>query len=119
MLGLASQNWNNNTGSIDYTNTDQFSTITSIDTSILENTTFPVYSRVTVGQVNATGNTNIPSLINLENYTEPTSVAHGDISYNYITGRGKGITLVGKFIWFRTSATMDITISPIQIKYRW
>lgn len=118
-LNLASQNWNNNTGAIDYTNTDQFATLTSTDTSILENTTFPVYSRVTTNQINATGNSNIPLLVNLENYTEPGGAAHGDISYNYITGRGRGITLVGKLFWLRTSTVLDITISPIQVKYRW
>lgn len=120
MLNVASQDWNINTGAVDYTNTDLFTTVTDPDVSILENTTFPVYGRVTVNQINAVGNSNIPVVINLENYVESMSNnSHGDISYNYITGRGKGIALAGNIRWARTSATMDITISPIQIKYRW
>lgn len=115
-LNLVKQNWNINTGLIDYTNTDLFTTVTSADTSISSNT----LATVTVGQVNAVGNSNIPILSNLESYVNPiTPAAAQDISYNYVTGRGQGISLAGGFFWSRTSPTMDITISAIQIKYRW
>lgn len=117
-LNLASQNWNVLTNTVDYTNTNNFTSTSAADPSILEDTTFPVWTVVTGGQINSTFS-NVPMSINLENYTDPQGNARGDISYNYITGRGKAISLSGDWRWNRTSTTMHITLSPIQIKYRW
>jgi hypothetical protein len=117
-LNLASQNWDPLTMLVDYTNTNMFSSTSSTDPSILEDTTFPVYTLVTGGQINSTFS-NVPMSINLENYTDPGGTAHGDISYNYITGRGRGISLSGDWRWKRTSTTMHITLSPVLVKYRW
>jgi hypothetical protein len=115
-LRLVEQNWDINTGLIDYTNTDIFSTITGADTTVSSQ----AVAKITVGEINAVSNSNIPISVNLEDLIDPiTSSVLGDISYNYITGRGKGISLIGNLYWLRNSATMDITISPIQIKYRW
>lgn len=122
-INLVSQNWNISTGAIDYTNTDLFTSLTAVDPTILENTTFAVYGRVTASQVNAVGTNNIPMTINLENYNDPsTGAVHGDVSYNYVTGRGKGISLAGNIKWLRnntSSPIMNVTISAIQVKYRW
>ena len=99
------------TSTSDLTNTDFFSAHSSPDTSIAE-LNANVYTLVTGGQINATTG-NIPFSINFENY------GGTDISYNYITGRGKSVSLSTDFRWTRTSGTMHVIISPIKIKYRW
>lgn len=96
---------------VDYTNTNNFATYSSLDSSILELSS-PVFAVVTGGQINSTYS-NIPFSINLENYNS------SDISSNYITGKGNGITVSWVWVWYRTSNTLHITISPIKIKYRW
>jgi hypothetical protein len=101
-----------------YYDTNQFgSSINNADTYIPERAA-PVFSVVSGGQINST-TSNIPFLINLENYSDPVSgTNYGDISYNYITGRGRGISISSDWRWLRTN-TVNITLSPIQVKYRW
>lgn len=100
-----------------YYDTSQFASVNAVDAFIPEMAS-PVFSVVTGGQINSTYS-NIPFLINLENYTNPVSgTNYGDISYNYITGRGRGISISSDWRWQRTNNN-EITLSPIQVKYRW
>lgn len=105
------------TSTNDFTNTGYFTSSSDPDDAIVEKSS-PVYDIITGGQINATSS-NLFFSINLENYTDPLGGAHGDISYKYLTGRGKNISLSGDWRWKRTSTTMHITLSPILIKYRW
>ena len=102
------------TGSVtmdDLANTNYFSSSSSDDLAIAERTS-PVYAQVTGGQVNSTFS-NLNFTINLESYNS------ADISYNYITGRGRNITISGDWRWYRLSSTIHFTLSPIVVKYRW
>jgi hypothetical protein len=96
----------------DFTQLDYLATYTSPDLSIAELNS-PVDVVVSGGQINSTY-TNIPYSINLENYA-----SSGDISYNYITGKGSGITVAFAFVWGKTSSTAHFTLSPVKVKYRW
>jgi hypothetical protein len=95
----------------DLVNTNYFSSSSSDDIALVERTA-PVYAVVTGGQVNSTFS-NLNFTINLENY------GGNDISYKYITGRGKSITISGDWRWYRLSSTIHFTLSPVVIKYRW
>ena len=99
------------TSTQDITNTNYFSSSAAADTSIAE-LNGHVFSIVTGGQINSTYS-NVPYFINLESY------GGSDISYNYITGLGKSISLSFDARWIRVSSTIHLTISPILIKYRW
>ena len=90
----------------------RFTSATDDDTSINEFSS-PVYDKVTGSDLNA-GSRTKSITINLENYLS------NNISYNYITGKNKGITLSLVMSWRRTTATdLEIMQSPIRIKYRW
>lgn len=98
-----------NINSINVVNLDYFSVISSFDTAITETTS--VNSFITGAVFNSTS-ANIPFNINFENY------AGSDISYNYITGRGTGLTLAADFRWEMATGA-GFLISPVLIKYRW
>jgi hypothetical protein len=108
-------------GTTDYVNLDTIypsgsSPVASPDISI-EELNFPVKAVVTGGQINSTSG-NIPYVINLENYYDGNTF-HGDISYEYVTGKGLGITISFAWVWRPTSGTTHISQSATRVKYRW
>jgi len=97
----------------DYTQLDYLTSYIEADPSVSELNS-PVQVTVTGGQINSTYN-NIPYTLDLQNY----GGVGNDVSYNYITGRGTGITVSFAFAWAKTSTTAHFTLSPIKVKYRW
>lgn len=95
-------------GTNDYVNLDYFTGSLPGPDMAIEELNFPVSAVVTGGQINSTFN-NIPYSINLDEGT----------SYNYVTGKGLGITLSFAWIWAKTSTTLHISQSAIRVKYRW
>jgi hypothetical protein len=102
------------TAMVDYTDMDAISTGTpDADLSEISGPSTALFTRLNGSSINA-ASSSTPVLLNLESF------GGNDYSYNYVTGRGKDITVSFRYTWQKDDTVESIvSISPIRIKYRW